>query len=178
MILTSTRCTLRPVAACDLDSLHRLWSSAGVRRFLWDDEIIPIGRAAEAIDQSQRLFRERRFGLWGAWICPERAEDLASRRAAGPRELSAFVGLWPFRDPPEIELVYGVAPPLWGTGVATEIARAVIAYCFDTLAMPSIHASTDAANVASIRVLEKLGFTFARRGQVSGLDTVFYALSR
>jgi RimJ/RimL family protein N-acetyltransferase len=166
--LTTSRCLLRPVAAGDLEPLHRLWSSAGVRRFLWDDEVIPIARAAEAINQSERLFREQGFGLWGA----------ASRRIDGPRELIAFAGLWPFRDPPEIELVYGVAEPLWGQGLAAEIARAVIAHCFHTLGMPSLRASTDAANAASVRVLDTLGFSLLRRSTVAGLDTVFYERRR
>jgi len=178
MRLATARCVLRPVAAGDLDPLHRLWSSAGVRRFLWDDEVIPIARAAAAIDQSERLFHDHRFGLWGAWTCPERAEDPASRRTGEPRELRAFAGMWPFRDPPEIELVYGVAEALWGQGVAVEIPRAVIGHCFDTLGLPSVRASTDAANVASIRVLEKLEFSFLRRSTSAGLDTVCYELSR
>ena len=52
------------------------------------------------------------------------------------------------------------------------------AHCFDTLGMPSVRASTDAANAASVRVLEKLGFSLPRRQTVAGLDTVFYELRR
>jgi RimJ/RimL family protein N-acetyltransferase len=58
------------------------------------------------------------------------------------------------------------------------MAEAVIAYCFDSLAMSVVRASTDAANMASIRVLEKLGFDFVHRSTVGGLDTVFYELAR
>jgi RimJ/RimL family protein N-acetyltransferase len=47
-------------------------------------------------------------------------------------------------------------------------------YCFDWLDMPVVRASTDAANAASMRVLEKLGFSYVRRIRVGGLDTVFY----
>jgi RimJ/RimL family protein N-acetyltransferase len=43
-----------------------------------------------------------------------------------------------------------------------------------SLGMPVVKASTDGANTASIRVLEKLGFTFVRRATVAGLDTLFY----
>lgn len=46
-----------------------------------------------------------------------------------------FAGIWPFRDPPEFELLYGVAEPLWGQGDAVEVSRAVLAYCYDTLDM-------------------------------------------
>jgi ribosomal-protein-alanine N-acetyltransferase len=163
--LTTKRCLLRPITAGDADQLHQLWSSPGVRRFLWDDEVIPMARTLAAIEQSQRMFREQGFGLWGAW-------------PTGSPNLSAFGGLWPFRDPPQLELLYGVAEHLWGRGYATEVAQAVIEYCFDSLNLPLVRASTDVANVASIRVLEKLGFVLMYRSTVGGLDTVFYELQR
>ena len=163
--LRTKRCVLQPIVADDAKSLHQLWSSASVRRFLWDDEIILMARTVEAIEQSKRSFEQRRFGLWG----------VTSHHAPA---LIGFGGLWPFREPPELELVYGVAEHVWGQGYATEIAQAVTTYCFSSLAMAAVRASTDVANVASIRVLEKLGFRFVRRDVVGGLDTVFYELAR
>jgi RimJ/RimL family protein N-acetyltransferase len=44
--------------------------------------------------------------------------------------------------------------------------------------MRTLAASTDAANTASIRVLEKLGFTLTRRETIGRLDTVFFGLRR
>jgi RimJ/RimL family protein N-acetyltransferase len=163
--LTTARCMLRPVTAADVEPLHAMWTSAGVRRFLWDDEIISVDRARAVIDQSERSFAERGFGLWGAW-------------AAGSPRLIGFGAYWPFRDPPELELLYGVAEAEWGKGYAPEIARAVLRYCFDALDLPDVRASTDAGNAASVRVLEKLGFTFVERKTVGGLDTVFYELRK
>lgn len=161
--LTTRRCLLRPLAVDDATSLHALWSSPGVRRFLWDDEIISLARTVEALERNERLFHEQRFGLWGA--TPRGASDLIG-----------FAGLWPFREPPEIELLYGVEEHAWGRGFATEIAHAVVKYCFDSLAMAAVRASTDAGNVASSRVLEKLGFRLVHRDVVGGLNTVFYEL--
>jgi len=155
------RCVLRPIAADDGDWLHELWSSPGVRRFLWDDEVIPIARTRVAIEQSQRMFRSQSVGLWSVWTNDS-------------PHLGGFCGLSPFRAPPELELLYGVAERLWGRGYATEVGQAVIRYCFDSLDMPVVRASTDVANAASVRVLEKLGFRFVRRSTVGGLDTVFY----
>ena len=160
--LTTKRLALRPFVAGDAEQLHELWTTAGVRRFLWDDEVIPPARTIAAIEQSQTLFRERGFGLWGAWLAQQ------------PSTLAGFGGLWPFREPPQLELLYGVAELEWGRGHATDIAHAVVAYCFAVLGMSSVGASTDVANVASIRVLEKLGAAFVRRAVVDGLDTVFY----
>lgn len=142
-----------------------MWTSPGVRRFLWDGGIIPSARTAEAIATSERLFRERGHGLWIA-------------RAAGGDRLVGFAGLWPFRDPPEIELLYGTAEPAWGQGYAPEIAGAVVDYCFRALGLSMVAASTDVANTSSIRVLDKLGFRCTRRAEVGGLDTAFFELQR
>jgi len=166
MHLQTARATLRPIGLDDTDALHTLFTSAGVRRFLWDDEIIPLSRTQSVIELSRRCFDERRHGLWGAWTSAE------------PSTLVGFAGLLPFRDPPELELVYGLAEPLWGNGLAPEYVRAVLAYLFDDLAMPIVRASTDVGNVASMRVVEKLGFRAVDRRVVGGLDTVFFELSR
>jgi hypothetical protein len=37
---------------------------------------------------------------------------------------------------------------------------------------------TDAPNVASVRVLERLGFTLDRRAAIRGLDTLFFRHAR
>jgi RimJ/RimL family protein N-acetyltransferase len=163
--LTTRRCVLRPLTTGDIERLHELWSSPGVRRFLWDGEVIPIARTRATIEQSRRMFAEQGFGLWAVWPI-----DSPS--------LTGFAGLWPFREPPELELLYGVAEDRWGRGYATEVAQAVVACCFDSLDMPVVRASTDAANGASRRVLEKLGFGFVRRSTVGSLETVFYELQR
>jgi len=45
-----------------------------------------------------------------------------------------------------------------GHGYATEAARAVLQWAFDTLDLNRVQAETDTRNVASARVLEKLDF--------------------
>lgn len=164
LTLSSARLELTPVTDRDGDQLHRVWTSPGVRRFLWDDEIITPARTAEAVAASAALFAQRRFGLWVA-------------REKGTTAIAGFAGVWPFRDPPEFELLFGVAEPLWGRGYAVEMSQAVLDYCQTTLAMTTVRASTDAGNTASVRVLEKLGFTQHRRETVDGLDTRFFTRS-
>lgn len=46
----------------------------------------------------------------------------------------------------------------WGHGYATEAARALLRWAFDTLDLNRVQAETDTGNAASARVLEKLGF--------------------
>jgi RimJ/RimL family protein N-acetyltransferase len=54
----------------------------------------------------------------------------------------------------------------------------VLTYAFVVLGHPVVEGATDAPNRASIRVMERLGMRFTRRGMVNGLDTVFYRLTR
>lgn len=166
-MLHTPRLTLVPVRASDAPAIHALFISPGVRRFLWDDEVIPTERTAGVIEESERIFARSRFGLWGAW----------TREASSPARLVGFGGLWYFRDPPELELLYGVADDEVNRGLATEIATAVVSYARDALGWRELRASTDGGNAASVRVLEKLGFRFERRAVVGGLDTMFYQLA-
>ncbi len=162
-ILTTERLFLKPIALADVNALHHLWTTPEVREFLWDGEAIPLERTASVVDESMRLFKEHGLGLWSVFSGDE---DL----------LMGFGGFWYFHQPPELELLYGVAREYWRQGFATEIGRALVSYGFSTLNLPEIRASTDFPHHASQRVLEKLGFTFERRAWAEGLDTVFYRL--
>src|SRR6478735_5043576 len=53
---------------------------------------------------------------------------------------------------------YCLGAAAWGHGYATEAARALLQWAFDTLDLNRVQAETDTRNVASARVLEKLGF--------------------
>jgi RimJ/RimL family protein N-acetyltransferase len=59
----------------------------------------------------------------------------------------------------EAELGYWIGRPYWGGGRATAAAGATLAFAFDTLGLSAVQAVCLEANPASLRVLEKLGFT-------------------
>ncbi|MBN1813150.1 MAG: GNAT family N-acetyltransferase [Anaerolineae bacterium] len=60
-------------------------------------------------------------------------------------------------DHKEAELGYCFNRRFWGQGYATEAARAFIAFGFEELGLHRIYATCDPANVASARVMEKIG---------------------
>jgi RimJ/RimL family protein N-acetyltransferase len=53
---------------------------------------------------------------------------------------------------------YCYSDTVWGQGYATEAAKAVLRWAFDTLDLNRVQAEADTRNLASARVLEKLGF--------------------
>jgi RimJ/RimL family protein N-acetyltransferase len=60
---------------------------------------------------------------------------------------------------PCIEIGWRLAYPFWGRGYATEAARAALAYGFDVMGLDEIVSFTTPDNVASWRVMERLGMT-------------------
>ena len=53
---------------------------------------------------------------------------------------------------------YGVNPDFWGRGYATEAARLIVGFGFETLGLHRIWATHHPENGASRRVLDKIGF--------------------
>jgi len=162
--LHTLRTTLQPLGPEHVTAMHAMWTEPHVRKFLWDDVIITEAVAASVLTTSADDFLQRGFGLWGVF---DRATN----------QLMGFCGL---RASPEgvLELLYGLLPAWWGQGLATEAARAVLAYAFTTIGAREIMAATDPPNAASVRVMERLGMRFERRGVLNGLDTLFYRITR
>lgn len=163
--METSRLRLRPLKPEDVDDFQRLCVAPGVRRYLWDDQVIPRERAASVVAESVELFEKDGSGLWAVSL----VEDGA---------LVGFCGFMFFHDPPRLQLLYAVAPEHWGRGFATEAARAMIRYGFERLGLRRVEASADAPNAASLRVLEKAGMKFERRECLHGLETVFYSIAR
>jgi RimJ/RimL family protein N-acetyltransferase len=159
--LRTNRLELRPLTPADAEPLHALWTMPGVRRYLWDDEVIPFDRTSEVVTESMRLFETAGYGLWAG-------------RFHAELDLVGFGGYWFFHEPPRLELLFGVAEPHWGKGLATELASALVAFGLTRCGFRQVLASTDAPNVRSVRVLTKLGFQLEGRASSKGLDTLFF----
>ncbi|MGQ0733396.1 MAG: GNAT family N-acetyltransferase [Acidobacteriota bacterium] len=159
-VLRTARLTLQPVTDHDHDVLHAVFTQPGVRAFLFDGITIPPDRTSDIIRASRASFSERGLGLWLA--------------DSSPGDLVGFGGFLEFRNPPELELLFGLADRYRRQGFGFEIASALVEYGFGPLGMMRIQASTDAGNILSRRLLERLRFVPIRDSVVDGLATVFY----
>jgi [ribosomal protein S5]-alanine N-acetyltransferase len=87
--------------------------------------------------------------------------QLAITLRAAPPHMDALIGNCGIRKASdgatEGDIGYELAPWHWGHGYASEAARAIVAFGFDTLGLHRIWAECVADNTASARVLEKLG---------------------
>jgi len=131
---------LEPFAALNLDPVVMEYLAA------------PLSRAESdaLVARIEAHFDAHGFG----WFAVEVAED---------RSFAGFIGLSipRFEAPftPCVEIGWRLAARCQGRGYATEGARAVLAFGFETLGLGEIVSFTVPANVRSRRVMEKLGMT-------------------
>lgn len=129
----------------------------------------PVFRGAQPVHPRSEL--ERSFQE--AWLPPKPLGLLATVFKPEARYIGRC-GLYPHRNddgeviPKEATLAYYLARPYWGRGLATEAGQAFVRHGFQSLGLTRIFAGMNALNQASIRIVEKLGFTRVRSGEGGG----------
>jgi [ribosomal protein S5]-alanine N-acetyltransferase len=144
--LHTARLRLRPFTDADADALFALHSSAYVLRY-WDAPPWNERARAERFVAASRQMADEGTG---ARLAMDRVSD------------GVFIGWCSLTrwnpDFRSASLGYCLSDAAWGHGYATEGASALLQWAFDTLDLNRVQAETDTRNVASARVLEKLGF--------------------
>lgn len=158
-VLETERLRLQPVLSADACWLHSHWNLSGVRRWLWDDLDVPMDRVVGEIEASDAHFAAEGFGMWllhpmGAFATEVRTDgpigtcglhsDLCDAEALG----------WPCEM---VEVVFTIDPSLWGRGLAGEAAGAILRHGHDACGIEIIGGGHDRGNVASGRVLRRIG---------------------
>lgn len=75
-----------------------------------------------------------------------------------------------------IDLGFRFAQPYWGKGLATEVASAWVRAALDEFRVGQLGVFAHPKNLASVRVLEKVGFREKRRDMVMGMDSIVFFL--
>lgn len=148
---TTERMLLRRFTAEDGDELAALHGDAEVMRFLGDGKPVP----AEVVKREtlpSLLSDYDRLGGLGVFAAEAGGEFLGwfELRPDGPESLD------------DVELGYRLHRRFWGTGLATEGARALVRLGFTELGVRRVYATTMAVNHPSRRVMEKAGLRHIR----------------
>ena len=85
-------------------------------------------------------------------------------------------GLLKLQEYGRIDLGFRLAQSHWGKGLAAEAASAWVRAAFDDFHIERLTAFVHPRNVASIRVLEKLGFLAEGRDTIMGLNSIDFSL--
>lgn len=164
-MIETPRLLLRPFTSDDLGALVQINADADVMRYIGDGK--PQSRAKTEIRLKAILdhWDQHGFGLWAT-----------VDRASG--DLMGFCGLKYLDDTSDIEVGYRLAKRVWGMGLATEAARASLHYGFETVGLDRIVAVVQPENVASCRVVEKIGLRYVKDARFYQTDVKYYAITR
>jgi ribosomal-protein-alanine N-acetyltransferase len=156
--LVTERLRIRPFTLDDAEAMYRVWGDPEVMRYIPREPAKSVDEIRERLERTLATPRERGMGVWAI----TRRDDDA---AIGVAALVAVEG-----KGPEIEVAYHLARDAWGKGYATEAAAACVRYGFDEIGLERITGLTFPANIASQRVLEKIGM------KRLGLTSRFYQM--
>lgn len=148
--LTTKRLGLRRFTEADFDWFAALYSDPDVTRHLGGVKSRSDARAF--FDARILRYYEEHPGF-GMWLTIQ----LADAQPVGFHLLNHI------RGESIVQVGFTIAKPAWGVGYATEMAEALLRYGFVDLALPRIAGMANRENLASQRVLEKIGLE--RRGE-------------
>jgi RimJ/RimL family protein N-acetyltransferase len=168
--LTTDRLVLRPFIAADLDELAPIHAEEA---FWW----YPLRRGVSRAETEE--FLERVIGRYES--------DGFGLEAAVDRASGAMIGWAGLAVPhflpeilPAVEVGWRLASSHHGRGLATEAGAAALRWGFTEGGLDRVVSIYEPANVASGRVMERLGFThwLRTRGEMHGEDIDVMELTR
>jgi RimJ/RimL family protein N-acetyltransferase len=163
--IETERLLIRRFVTEDWEAVHAYTSDAGVMTY--------VGDGAETEEQAKAFVAEN-------------AGDEARALALVLKEEDRLIGhmlFHPWFTPRVHEIGWVLNPRYHGNGYATEAARALLRYGFETLKVHRMIATCQPENVASSRVMEKIGMrreghfrSCIPRPDGSWWDEYFYAM--
>jgi [ribosomal protein S5]-alanine N-acetyltransferase len=164
MKIETPRLILKEFDRSDLPTLAPILADPQVMKFSIMG-IYSTPQTEKAIDNFIDSYKRFGFGLWAVIL--KESELLIGYCGLAIDRIDN-------RDEPEIG--YRLDYKFWGKGFATEAASASIQYGFNLIKLPYILGAAQQQNVASIRVLEKLGMTFDRETIFRGVAMDVYKI--
>ena len=168
VVKETDRWILREILPEDEEGMFALDSDPEVHRYLGNTLITTREQAILSITKIRDQYLQYGIGRW----------------AVIDRESGDFMG-WSglkyelaIRPDPYFDLGYRLRREHWGKGIATETSRFSLEYGFRVLGLDVIHAGAHIDNLASNRVLQKLGFQYLEIFHFGKSPIRWYAYTR
>lgn len=162
VVTETNRLLLRELEPADAEAFFGLNADPEVVKYTGD-------RPFESIDAARHFLENydqyEKFG-YGRW-------------AVILKETGEFIGWCGLKYTPELEetdLGFRFFRRFWGRGYATEAAQACINFGFSHFKLKRIVGRAMAANIASVRVLEKTGFKFEKEMEFEAHPGLYFRL--
>lgn len=159
IIIETSRLVLREFELVDAQPMYDLNSDPEVIRYTGDPPFYNVEAAKQFISQYDHYERHG-FGRWAVVL----------------KDTGAFIGWCGLKLNEEnlVDLGFRFFKKEWNKGYATESAKASLNYGFEKLNLDTIVGRVLPENVASVKVLEKIGMRFWKKGTCHGIDGALY----
>ena len=158
------RLTLRTFQEEDAAGFFQMNNDPVVLRYTGDHPFVDQAAAAAFLTGYQH-YQAYGYGRW-----------TVLHRFTG--EYLGFCGLKYHPETDDVDLGFRFIRKFWGNGYATEAAAACLDYAFTALDLPCVIGRAQADNLASIRVLEKIGMQFVKVFDFEGTPGVLYQVCK
>jgi RimJ/RimL family protein N-acetyltransferase len=146
--LQTNRLLLRPFSENDAEGLARVLCDSETAQFIGGPKTREEAR--ESATRMRDAFAQRGWGTLAVVL-----QDTGA--------CIGYCGVRPLSCTPDVEIAFALERSSWGKGFATEAAAAVLDAAFVCLKFESVVGTVYPENVASQRVLAKLGLKFERK---------------
>ena len=145
MMIETKRLVLRPFDRGDLDIILKLYGDEEIMEYM-PFPVMDREMAQQLLDRNIAGWEaDPQVNYEMAVVCRETNEKIGRAEITrNDSDESAMIGWMLVRS-------------AWGKGYATEIAKALIGFCFDELRVHRVYALCHPANTASWKVMEKCG---------------------
>lgn len=167
-IITETkRLFLRKFTPEDLALIYELNANWEVVKYTGNQSFKSLEEAKEVLENVIIKGQYEKYGM-GRWavIVKETGEFIG------------WCGIRPNDNIAEIDLGYRYFQHSWGKGYATEAAFATLQYGFEVLNLPLIIGQAMDENIASRRVLEKVGMRFVKKTTCAEAAAHYYEMTK
>ncbi|MGV8921090.1 MAG: GNAT family N-acetyltransferase [Pseudomonas sp.] len=166
LLLQTERLLIRELTAQDVPALAAILGDAQVMRHSVGG-VMNEKATREFIAGCVFSYQANDFGPW----------------AVIEKSSSAFIGFCglnaePVEGTEEVEIGYRFSRAFWGRGFATEAGKATRDYAFGVIGIDSLIAIVEPENIASVNVIEKLGFNTFIHSQYHRRGVKIYRMMR
>lgn len=163
-IIETNRLYLRELSVADDENFYLLNADEDVIKYTGDKAFDTVIEAKSFLE-NYNPYQEYGYGRWAVI-------------AKSNEEFLGWCGLKYSPEIDEVDIGFRFFKKHWNKGFASESAKACIEYGFEKLNLKTIVGRAMEANVASIKVLEKLGMTFVGKFEFHLHDGVLYQIKK